>query len=58
MQWKQPILDDDNVDRVERTVITERCFFVLVKEEEKLPWNSQLPLPNKIQSQNINYVDN
>lgn len=35
MQWKQHILDDDNV-RVERTVITEKCFFILVKEEENL----------------------
>lgn len=32
-QWKQSILDDDNV-RVERTVIIEKCFSIVINEEE------------------------
>lgn len=49
MRRKQPILDDD---KVERTIITENCFSIFIKEKEK-----QSPLfPNEIQSQNIDIL--
>lgn len=49
MLQKQHILDDDYV---EKTVIIEKRFSILIKGKEK-----QSPLfPDKIQSQNINII--